>query len=477
MHALDQAGGSPAVVDRHHRFFDDLVHPVIVEPGQQFPALLRDDFAGDRKVARGFVIELFVIQHLFPHLADDLLVLAGQGLQVEQVLPRSLDPVVCGFTRFGEQRTDFARHRFAHDFFARGNDFARQHHFQALDAGTFEQIGIAANLADQRFLRGNGHDAGRRDVELGGGGLDLALDGAADFFRRLEVVPQHVDLVQHRIVLAGMARHPFVPDLEVGLGHPGIGRQQEEQGVRVGDRGNGQFRLDAHRIQTRGIENGEAGFEQRMRVIDHGVAPGRNLDAVLILHHVAEVGVVFIPQAERARFNFENHLGFRQLAHRGDHRAGVLDLQLDRAPFDWMPFQRGDAVVAEAGFDRQQADIRFSIDIVVDLCRTHRGTAGIRRQQALLEIGEEEGVDQLGFAATEFGDEGDHQSVMLQRFGQIKQAQQLFRLGNGVVFQPLFVSSDHLHQPVTPVLEPGDAAFQTVIHPIIPISRRSTSSA
>ena len=244
----------------------------------------------------------------------------------------------------------------------------------------------------------------------------------------------------------------------------------------VRNRGNGQFRFDAHRVEARGVENGKAGFQQRVRVIDHRVTPGRDFDAVLVFHHVAQVGVVLIPQPQRARFHLEYDLGFGQFAHRGDHGARVGDFELDGAPLDRVAFQCGDAVVAEAGFNRQQANVGFGVRVVINFGRAHRGAAGVGRQQPLLEIGEEQGVDQFGFTATELSHECDHQAVPLQVLGQIEQAQHLFRLGIGVVLQPLLVGRDYLHQPVTPIFEPGDAAFQTIIHPIFPINRRIASS-
>ena len=53
--------------------------------------------------------------------------------------------------------------------------------------------------------------------------------------------------------------------------------------------------------------------------------------------------------------------------------------------------------------------------LVHQLGWAHGGAPGARRQHALAEGGEEDGIDQLGFAARKLGDEGDIQFVVAQR--------------------------------------------------------------
>jgi hypothetical protein len=65
-----------------------------------------------------------------------------------------------------------------------------------------------------------------------------------------------------------------------------------------------------------------------------------------------------------------------------------------------------------AGFDRQQADAGFPGGVVQQLGRAHGGAAGGGGQDALAVVGEEDRVDQLGFTAREFGDEGHRQAVV-----------------------------------------------------------------
>jgi len=196
---------------------------------------------------------------------------------------------------------------------------------------------------------------------------------------------------------------------------------------------------------------------------------------VFTVHPNSETGLTPL-QAQGPGLHLEHDLGFRQLAHGGHHGVGVGNIKLDGVPFHRKSLQGIDAVVAEAGFDGQQADIGLGIRVVIDLGGAHGGAAGIRGQQALLEVGEEQGVDEFGLAPAEFRHEGHHEPVPLQVLGQVVEAQHLFRFGVCMVFQPFLVGCDHLHQPITPVPEPGDAAFQTIIHQVFPMSRRSASS-
>ena len=130
-----------------------------------------------------------------------------------------------------------------------------------------------------------------------------------DFELGLELVPQSVDLVQDDDT-AGfgsgiVAREVASPDVEIGLRHAGIGGQQEQDGVRVGQQVERQLRFGADCIQSGCVENHEALLEQRVRKIDDRVAPARDFD-----RHIRFRGFVAV-----SAFDVESEF----LRHRGRH--------------------------------------------------------------------------------------------------------------------------------------------------------------
>ena len=92
---------------------------------------------------------------------------------------------------------------------------------------------------------------------------DLPPDFVVDGGIGLQVVPQAVDLVQHHdaarrrgaVVAAGQMLRPH---LEIGLGHAGVGGEDEQHRVRFGELVRREVGLDADRVEAGRVENDEA---------------------------------------------------------------------------------------------------------------------------------------------------------------------------------------------------------------------------
>ena len=185
----------------------------------------------------------------------------------------------------GGERADLGLRRRADDVALGRNELSRQGVLEHRQAALLEQRVVAVDLGKQSLLRG--------DREHLRGGMPRSF--ADDFTWRsisastsscvLELVPQAVDLVQDhdaaRLRRRVVARQVLVPHVEVGLGDAGVGRKDEQHGVRVGKQRERELGLGADCVQSRRVQNDEALLQQRMREVDHRMAPARDLDRAL----------------------------------------------------------------------------------------------------------------------------------------------------------------------------------------------------
>ena len=87
-----------------------------------------------------------------------------------------------------------------------------------------------------------------------------------------------------------VAREVLVPHLEVGLGHAGVGGEDEQHRVRVRQQVERELGLGADRVQARRVEDDQALLQQRMREVDDRVAPARNVDGAVAVAIRARTG-------------------------------------------------------------------------------------------------------------------------------------------------------------------------------------------
>ena len=248
---------------------------------------------------------------------------------------------------------------------------------------------------------------------------DLAVDFVLHFVPVAQFVPQAVDLVQHHqaaLVRAVLAHADVVvPDVDVGFGHAGVGGEDEQHRVRRGQHVERQFRFGAERIEARRVEDDQPLLQQRVRNIDNGVPPFRNFhQAVLGKTHPGLRFLLGDVKSHRLGLLARDVLDLGDVLQHLDHLVRRLGVERQHLPLLGEAAELGDGGAALAGLDRQQPQVRFAAVFIHDFGRAHGGAAGARRQDALPEVGEENGVDQLGFPARELGHEGDIEFVVAQ---------------------------------------------------------------
>ncbi len=193
--------------------------------------------------------------------------------------------------------------------------------------------------------------------------------------------------------------------------------------MRAGQQAQGQLGFGADRVQARGVEHHQPAREQRVGVVDHRVAPGRHLDVAVLVQRRVVLGVGVRPQAQFAGDVGRDLERVRDFGQRGSQRFRIRRIERHALPALARRAQFGQRRAFAAGVDRQQVEHRLLALVPGQFDRAHRGAAGRRGEDAASGVGEEDGVDQLGLAARELGDEGHDQLVgqhaLAQRFGDV----------------------------------------------------------
>ena len=224
----------------------------------------------------------------------------------------------------------------------------------------------------------------------------------------------------------------FTPDGHVRLRHPRVGAQHEDDGVRRGQQAQRELGLGPHRVQARGVDDDQTALQQRVRVVDQRMAPGRHVHTAVVLHGRVVLGLLVGPQAQgRGAFDADalgacdGPQGLRQ-------RHRVTRVEWHVMPVLGAAAQFGQAQAAQPGLDGQQLQLGRQRGFMAQFHRTHGGAPRAGGQHAPPGVGEENGVDEFRLATRKLGHEGQHQLVRAQAFAQRSQ-QRLF----GVARQPL----------------------------------------
>ncbi len=163
---------------------------------------------------------------------------------------------------------------------------------------------VAADARGERLPRREREDALQRHAERARGLLLLLRDLRLDDLERRQRILEGVDLVEDDEARRRVGAEVVAPDREVGLGDAGVGAEDEDGRVRARQQAQRQLGLGADRVQARRVEHDQALLQQRVRVVDEGVAPGRHLDLAFVVARRVVVGRGVVPEAERARLRF-----------------------------------------------------------------------------------------------------------------------------------------------------------------------------
>ncbi|MNN06663.1 hypothetical protein D3C81_1194630 [compost metagenome] len=230
------------------------------------------------------------------------------------------------------QTEDVIEHGILQQLFLLRDDALAEQILQPAQLAAGKQFVVAANLRQQRLLGRQRQHVGVGQAELAGDRFLHPLDLDLDEIVAGEVVPQHVDLVQHCVqtglAVIAQAPHVVLPHRHVGGGDAGVGGQQEEDRLGVGQHRQGQFRLAAEGIQAGGVEDAQALAQQGVIEVDQRVTPGRHL------HHVRLAGALQLvrEEAELDRLLDRQDLGCRHLAERQRHVGRVGGVEGDVHP-------------------------------------------------------------------------------------------------------------------------------------------------
>ena len=353
-----------------------------------------------------------------------------------------------GFKQAADATADIAEFTlgiFANDIALGGNQFLGERRLQQGQTTAFQQGIVAIDLGHQAFLRRNRKNLLGGQRKNMGAAICLFLDLGINFIERFQLVPLAVDLVHHHHAAAlgrAATADMLFPDRQIGLGDAGIGSQNEEHGVRIGELRQGQFRFSTNRIQTRRIENNQALLEQRMGKIDHGMAPARHFNQAIFTDPVKLDFALAYLKTQAGGFFRRHASGFADVAQRVLHGIRRLGIQGHDGPFIGKTLVFGDARIGRARLDRQQLNTRLLAGIKQQLSRAHRRATGRGWQHPVAVIGKENRVDQFRFATRELSNEGHIQTIFTQSLKQLGKTQIGLTIRQLVFIQPALKLTD-----------------------------------
>ncbi len=376
-----------------------------------------------------------------------MLVVAEQRLLLADLLQAQVEHMLAVV----EQGQHLVDHALFEQAFLLRDDALAQQLLQIGQLAAREQLLVLAHLGDQCLLGRQRQHAGGGDAELLGGAVAHQADGLLHVLLAGQVVPQHVDLVQHG-EQAGLGvvvelADVLLPDRHVAGGNAGVGGQQEDDRLGARQHRQGQLGLAAQRVEAGRIEDAQTLAQQRMVEVDHGMAPGRHQHLAGLagrLQHVRQ-------EAELDRLLHRHRLGLGHLGEGQGHVVRVARVERDIYPVPRDALELRHAGVGHARLDGQQADVgTLRARVEEQLGGAHGGAPGVRWQHALAVLGEEQAVDQLGLAAGELADEGQGDVVGAQQLEGALQAGVHGVRAEPVVRQPAAIARDLAHQLALP---------------------------
>ena len=193
---------------------------------------------------------------------DDVEVLAAERGELAPLLIDARGSGVENCLRARRERPHVGLRRGADDVALRGNELAGERVLERRQPASSQQRVVAVHLRHQRLLRRHGEHLRGADTENRCARFDLPVDFRVDLGHRLQIVPEAVDLVENDDaaglrcgIIAGEVLRPHV---EIGLRDAGVGGEDEQHRVRVGQQIERELGLRSDRIQSRRVEDHES---------------------------------------------------------------------------------------------------------------------------------------------------------------------------------------------------------------------------
>ena len=115
------------------------------------------------------------------------------------------------------------------------------------DIGSVKQVAVFPDPGHQTLFGGNGDNIMLPHAEVIGGVATHPLDCLVGVAFTLQVVPEHIDLVQDGkttgAVIGVLSVDMLLPDGHIAGGHTGVGAEHKDDGMGPGQHADGQFRL------------------------------------------------------------------------------------------------------------------------------------------------------------------------------------------------------------------------------------------
>ena len=334
---------------------------------------------------------------------------------------------------------------------ALGQQPRHQRFFKRRQAARLQGLRVAGHTGSQCVARRQREHAVGCRTQSQRAVLALALDLPLHLRSAQHGVVQGVDLVQHDEAFQAGLPQMVTPDGQVGPRHAAVSGQHEDDGVRGGQQAKRQFGFRTDGVQAGRVDDDQPALQQWVRIVDERVAPGRHFHAAVCGQRRVVFRVLVVPQAQVLGLLHADALRACDGVQRLRQGLRVQRVQRQALPCGCLQAQFRQGLAGQARFDGQQHQLRRHTSVVAQFHRAHRGAPWCGGQHTPAGVCKEDGVDQLGLAAREFGHEGQHQLVRLQPVAQPGQD------GGVVLVQQLVFRQRgaELHQRLVERLPPG----------------------
>ncbi len=188
-----------------------------------------------------------------------------------------------------------------------------------------------------------------------------------------------------------------------------------------------------------------------MREVEDRVPPAGDADPGVPAADVVRRARRIVIETERPCERDRHLLYLRDPRESRAQLAGVREIERKRHPFVGVAAEFADRRVLQSRLDRQQSDRRRLGGVEEKFGGAHRRAARRRGQQARAEVGKEDRVDELRFAAGELGDERDDELVLAQPLEQLPDPEIDLRVGEILFAQPRVHCPDAVRQAIAPI--------------------------
>ena len=234
---------------------------------------------------------------------------------------------------------------------------------------------------------------------------------------RAQRVPQRINLVEHhqaRTATIARSGQVFTPNGKVGFGDPRVGRQNEHHCMRLCNQADGQFRLCAHGVEPRRVQNHQPLPEQWMGNIDERMAPARYLDEPVEPDRRIVLRLAVVPKAQRPRLVRGDQINLSHLFQRLRQLRRIIHVQVNLLPFFRRRAPVHQRLRLAARLNGKQSKARHDGRVITQFGRTHGGASRARGHDAPPVAGKENGVDEFRLAARKLRHKGHHHLVRAQ---------------------------------------------------------------